>query len=383
MPAFTGQLNANEIFAALFNMIISQQVFADNIYDTKSTLADMSRVDGTLYGDTKLYYSTDVLKSFDWTNDAEAQNLLMLHRPAAPDVQAITIDQFRMIPLTVDNYLSKRAFSTEGTFSAFTSQMLAWMRDTKRVYDATMFNSFVGTHQAGLNDNGVGAKQNVQIAIPAEPDGVDDYNTEAYNRIVAQLIAERMADLIVDLEDVSRDYNDYGNLRSYNVDDLVFVWNSEWVNKIKKTDMPTIFHKEGLIDKFAEHTLPARYFGNINTIGGTTSATNTTVRSLIEKDYNTVDPDHVSYDPAKHIFPGDLLPASTAYLANETYSQDSTVVFKVYHKNSVPFMTAFETGTEFFNPRSLTETHYLIWGYNELESLKNYPFITAKAVQAA
>lgn len=383
MPAFTGQLNANEIFAALFNMIISQQVFADNIYDTKSTLADMSRVDGTLYGDTKLYYSTDVLKSFDWTNDAEAQNLLMLHRPAAPEVQAITIDQFRMIPLTVDNYLSKRAFSTEGTFSAFTSQMLAWMRDTKRVYDATMFNSFVGTHQAGLEDTGIGAKQNVQIALPAEQDGVDDYNTESYNRIVAQLIAERMADLIVDLEDVSRDYNDYGNLRSYNVDDLVFVWNSEWVNKIKKTDMPTIFHKEGLIDKFAEHTLPARYFGNINKTGGTTSATNTIIRSLIEKDYNTVDPDHVSYDPAKHIFPGDLLPANTAYLANETYSQDSTVVFKVYHKNSVPFMTAFETGTEFFNPRSLTETHYLIWGYNELESLKNYPFITAKAVQAA
>lgn len=34
--------------------------------------------------------------------------------------------------------------------------------------------------------------------------------------------------------------------------------------------------------------------------------------------------------------------------------------------------------TEFFNPRSLTSTHYLIWGYNELESIKNYPFITAK-----
>lgn len=382
MPAFTGQLNSNEIFAALFNMIISQQVFADNIYETKSTLADMSRVDGTLYGDTKLYYSTDVLKSIPWTNDAEAQNLLQLHRPEAPECQAITIDQFRMIALTVDNYLSKRAFSTEGAFSAFNSQMLSWMRDTKRVYDATMFNSFVGTHQAGLEDDGVGAKQNVQISIPAEPDEADDYNTEAYNRIVAQLIAQAMADLIVDLEDVSRDYNDYGNLRSYNVNDLMFVWNSEWVNKIKKTDMPTIFHKDGLIDKFAEHTLPARYFGNINTSSGTTSATNLTIRSLIEKDYNTVDPDHASYDAKKHIFPGDLLPANTAYEAYETYSQDSSIVFKVYHKNSVPFMTAFETGTEFFNPRSLTETHYLIWGYNDLESLKNYPFITAKAVQA-
>ena len=382
MPNFSGTLNQNEIFAALYNMIISQQVFADNIYDTKSTLADMSRVDGTLYGDTKLYYSTDVLKSFAWTNDAEAQNLLKLHRPEAPEVQAITIDTFRMIPITVDNYLSKRAFSTEGAFSAFNNQMLGWMRDTKKVYDATMFNSFVGTHVAGLEDDGKGAKQNITVTLPAEPDGVDDYNTEAYNRIVAQTIAQAMADLIVDLEDVNRDYNDYGNLRSYSANDLIFVWNSEWVNKIKKLDLPTIFHKDGLIDKFAQHTLPSRYFGNINTSAGTTGGANITIRSLIEKDYNTVEPDQVGYDSAKHIFPGDLLPSSTAYEANETYTEDASIIFKVYHKNSIPFMTAFETGTEFFNPRSLTSTHYLIWGYNTLESLKNYPFITAKAVQA-
>ena len=379
---FNGQLTHNEIFSAIYNMIISQQVFADNIYDTKSTLADKSRVDGTLYGDTKLYYSTDVLKSIEWTNDSEAQNLLKLHRPQAPECQAITIDQFRMIPLTVDNYLTKRAFSTEGTYSQFASQMLSWMRDTKKVYDATMFNSFVGTHAAGLEDDGKGAKQNYQITLPAEPDGADDYNTEAYNRIVAQTIAEKMADLIVDLEDVSRDFNDYGNLRSYNVNDLVFVWNSDWVNKIKKLDVPTIFHKDGLIEKFAENVLPARYFGNVKTTSGTTGGANITIRSLIEKDYNTVEPDQVGYDEAKHIFPGDLLPGNTAYNANEVYEEDPTIVFKVYHKNSIPFMTAFETGTEFFNPRSLTQTHYLIWGYNKLESLKNYPFITAKAVEA-
>ena len=376
MPAFNGQLNSNEIFAAIYNMIISQQVFADNIYETKSTLADMSRVDGSLYGDTKLYYSTDVLKSFEWTGDAEAQNLLKLHRPEAPECQAITIDTFRMIPLTVDNYLSKRAWATEGAFSAFNSQMLGWMRDTKKVYDATMFNSFVGTKTS------TAGKQNKVITLPAEPDGVDDYNTEAYNRLVAQAIATEMADLIVDLEDVSRDYNDYGNLRSFNVDDLVFVWNSEQVNKIKKLDLPTIFHKEGLIDKFAEHTLPARYFGNVNVSGGTTGASNITVRSLIEKDYNTVEPDKPGYDAKKHVFPGDLLPGNTAYEANETYGEDPSIVCKIYHKDSIPFMTAFETGTEFFNPRSLTETHYLIWGYNGLEYLKNYPFITVKAVNA-
>ena len=373
---YNGQLKPNEIFGALYNMVISQQVFADNIYETKETLADMSRVDGGLFGDTKLYYSTDVLKSFEWTGDAEAQNLLKLHRPEAPECQSITIDRFRMIPVTVDQYLSKRAWGTEGAFAAFNSQILGWLRDTKRVYDATLFNTFVGTTSSAVG------KQAKVIALPAEPDGADDYNTESYNRLCAQAIATEMADLIVDLEDVSRDYNDYGNLRSFNVDDLVFVWNAEQVNKIRKLDMPTIFHKEGLIDKFAEHTLPARYFGSVNTSAGTTGATNLVIRSLIEKDYNTVEPDKAGYDAKKHIFPGDLLPANTPYEAYETYSQDSSIVCKIYHKDSIPFMTAFETGTEFFNPRSLTETHYLIWGYNGLEYLKNYPFVTVKAVAA-
>ena len=380
MPAFTGTklLNPNEIFAAIYNMIISQEVFADNIYDTKSTLADKSRVDGGLYGDTKLYYSTDVLRSLEWKDDAEAQNLLKLHRPEAPECQAIVIDKFRMIPLTVDNYLTKRAWSTEGAFSQFNSQMLGWMRDTKRIYDATLFNSFVGTHTA------TGGAQNKTITLSAEPTS-GEVEREAYNRNVAQTIATEMADLIVDLEDVSRNYNDYGNLRSYNADDLVFVWNSEWVNKIKKLDVPTIFHKDGLIDKFAENVLPARYFGNINTQAGTTPASNTTIRSLIEHDYNDdagIAPDNPKYNPKKHVFPGDLLPDNTPYRADKTYTQDSNIIFKAYHKRSIPFMTAFETGTEFFNQRSLTQTHYLIWGYNNLETLNNYPFITFKVTTA-
>lgn len=378
MPNYVGRLNANEIYASIFNMIISQQIFSDNIAETKGTLADMSRVDGSLYGDTKLFYSTDVLKSYEWQGDSEAANLLRLHRPQDPECQAIVINTFRFIPLTVDNYLTKRAWSTEGAFSSFNNQMLAWMRDTKRIYDATMFNSFVGTNVAGLSDTGKGAAQNVTIVVPAEPEDATEVNIEAYNRLRAQTIATKFADLLVDLEDVTRGFNDYGNLRSYNVDSLVFVWNAAHVNEIRKLDIPTIFNNENLVDKFAQHTLPARYFGNINTSGGTTGSTNITIRSLIEKDYNTVEPNASGYDESKHIFPGDLIPPNTAYGANETYSQDDSIIFKIYHKRSIPFMTAFETGTDFWNPRSLTETHYLIWGYNSLEHLMNYPFITGK-----
>ena len=364
MPNFTGQLNSNEIFAALYNMIISQQVFADNIYDTKASLVDMSRVDGSLYGDTKLYYSTDVLHSEPWGNDAEAANLLALHRPEAPECQAIELNVFRQISLTVDDYLSKRAWSTEGAFSSFNSIMLGWIRDTKRVYDSTLFNSYVGTAESDVGN------QEIEITLPTVAD-----NPEAQARMQAQTIAKTMSDLMVNLEDVSRDYNDYGNLRSYNSNDLIAVWRAGAVNSITKLDIPTIYNKENLIDKFGEYTLPDRYFGTVNASGGTVAASNKTIRSLVEKDYTVS-------EVTTHVFPGDLLPDGATYLANETYTQDNTILFKIMHKRSVPYMSAFEVGTSFFNPKSLTTNHYLTWGHNTIEYLRDKPYITVRSSTA-
>ncbi len=366
MPAFTGQLRRNEIQDVLFNMIISQFVFTDNIAGTNNELVDMSRVDGSLYGDTKLYYSTDVIESHPWLNDAEAPNLLALDRPQGPEVQALVFDVFRQIRVTTDNYLSKRAFSTEGVFAEFIAVTLGWMRDTKRVYDSTLFNTYVGTAVSPS------ATQNIEINYPAIADGATNVETEAYNRAVAQAIATRMADLQVALKDPSRDYNDYGHLRSYNLDDLIVVWNAEAANKIRYNDLPTIFNMGAATPpKFEQFVLPAKYFGTIDAVGGTVGAT--TVRSLYETDY-------IVGGTTYHVFPGQALPQGAVYQANVAYTEDSTVLFKIMHRRSVPIMSAFEVGTTFFNPRSLTENHYLTWGHNTLEYLKNYPFITVKGV---
>lgn len=384
MPAFNGQLNSNEIFGALYNMIISQQVFADNIKGTKSTLVDMARVDGSMYGDTKLYYSTDALKSYAWGADAEAANLLKLYRPKAPECQAIELNVFRQIPLTVDNYLSKRAWSTEGAFSEFNSVMLGWIRETKRVYDSTLYNTFIGTTVSTK------AAENISVDVTT---AAGDLTGEAKARVEAGVIGEAIAKLLVNLEDISRDYNDYGHLRSYNSEDLVFVWNSDAIAKIEKRDLPTIFHKE-IIDKFGEHTLPARYFGTVGTAAIALAANDGTKRSTVEADYATA-----ANAAVTHVFPGDLIPQKTALVtalndngtaktissgiaAGDYYTVDSSILFKVYHRgpNSVPYMSAFEVGTSFFNPKSLTENHYLTFGHNTLEYLKNYPFITVKQI---
>lgn len=341
MAAFNGQLKSNEIFSALYNMIISQEVFADNI-SQHQTLVDKARVDGGLYGDTKLYYATDALKSAPWGNDAEATNLLALHRPPAPECQEIVLDQFRQICLTVDNYLTKRAWMAEGAFSSFNGVMLGWMKETKRIYDGTLYNVFIGTTKSAK------AAQNITVTANAG----------------AQEIAETLANLIVAMGDYSRDFNDYGFLRSYTEGEIKVIWNSKYVNKIKKIDLPAIFHKEGLMDKFEEEILPSRYFGTVNGAQVATSSNTGQYRSVVEKDYGST-----------HVFPGDLIPAGVVIAKGEGYLVDEKVICKVLVKLP-PYMSAFEVGTSFFNPKSLTENHYLTFGYNTLEYLKNYPFIT-------
>ena len=352
MPAFTGKLNANKIFAAIYNMIISQMVDSGNIKGTYSQLVDSARVDGTLYGDTKLYYATDCLKSSEWGNDAEAENLLKLDRPEAPKCQAIQMDVFRQIRLTVDNYLTKQAWATEGAFSSFNSVMLQWIRDTKKVYDSTTYNTFIGT----CNPT-VAAVHEIKFK-------------EADYPSLGQGLGEVLADTLVNLRDTTRDFNDYGYLRSYEDSDLKFIWNAKYVNAIKKIDLPTLFHKEDLIDKFAENVLPSRFFGTINGITVTTATTKT--RSLTEQVIN-----------GKDYFAGDKIPAGTALVTGgsitvPSYEEDENVICKIIHRDSVPYMSAFEVGTSFFNPRSLTENNYLTFGHNTLEYLKDKPFITVR-----
>lgn len=388
--AFT--LTPNLIYNSLANMIISQEVFADNL-GKHQTLVDKARADGGLFGDTKLYYATDVLKSHDWLNDAEASNLLALARPEDPEVQSIKLDKFRQIRLTLDNYLTKQGFADEGAFAQFNGVMLGWMRETKRVYEGTLYNAFIGTLESSVGSQ----MQSIDLTTALSGlSGVEKDKKEAMT------IAQSLADLMVEMGDYSRAFNDYGNLRSYADETIKVVWNSSYINKIRKVDLPTIFHKEGLVDKMEEDVLPSRYFGvvitasNKSTYAASTPAAgkpiksdddsyvpgsnhaNGCIRSMVEKDVTVSAVDY-------HVFPGDEIPAGATIKASgtfelgEVYIEQADIICKVLVKLP-PIMSAFEVGTTFFNPRSLTENHYLTWGYNTLQHLKNYPFITVKAI---
>ena len=359
MAAFSGQLNANEIFASIYNMIISQRVNADNIKSGFSSLVDRARVDGGLFGDTKLYYDTDVLKSHAWGGDTEASSLLALDRPEDPECQAIELNVFRQIRVTVDYYLSKRAWSNEGAFASFTSVTLGWLRDTKKVYDQTTYNAFIGTHKSPV-------QADVEVDLDPIATPTNPAEVESQNRIRAQAIGEALANLAIEMRDVSRAFNDYDHLKSYDEEDIMIIFNSKFVNEIKYLDLPTIFHKDGIVKNIEKDLLPSKYFG-------TTVASAHTV--ALGEDYRAAYEQEITVGGVQyHLFAGEQFPVGATVGVGDGYLVDPDVIAVVLTELP-PYMSAFEVGTSFFNPRSLTENHYLTFGHNSLDHLYGKPFV--------
>lgn len=372
---YDGSLRPNEVYESLYNMIISQQVFADNL---KFNDDFINRVDGSMWGDTKLYYATNALAVYDWGGDAEATKLLELDRPEAPKCQAITLDTFKQIRLSLDNYLTKRAWMDENAFGSFSSIMLGWMGDTKKVYDRSLNKVARGTYETAQGS------QEQTITLPT-----DANNKEAENRLQSQAIATKVEDIFTELEDESSDFNDYENLRSYSRDDFDVIFNSAYANKITKMDLPTIYHKDGLVD--VSKKLPAKYFGDMGVVNTNAEQTadGRTIRMLKPgfvtltagatikgRTYKTGDKVFLF---AGEIIPSGIKVASKTDILVPFYKENGKIICKFIHKKDLPYLSSFSAGTSFQNARALSDTRYTTFGHNSLQHLHNYPLITLKA----
>lgn len=390
-PVTEIKLNQNKINAALFNMIISQQIFDSGVASTE--LADRFRVDGTLYGDTKLYHSFDIGSPEDWLDDAEAADLLKTNRNKSGKTQSITMGVYKLISITTDQYLSKQAFMREGSFAEYIGFLKGSLRKIKRVYDRSLINNKIGSLTPST------AKCDLSITTPKGA------TTEETNRLKAQTIAKEIVVLKADLEDNSREYNKLNYLRSYPAGDFIAVWNVKQHAEITKLDLPTIFHNDvGADGQFTEYDLPEKWFGVPATADYTLTASADNSKRIMESGWYDVSGTAVALvskptEKTVFLWAGDAIPykgqvyqdyvrgvsvtvQSTTVPKELYYNVDGSIAFMLIHKNALPFMSGFEVGTEFFNQRSLTNNNYLIFGHNNLEFIEEYPRIRVKVTTA-
>lgn len=350
MATFTGQLNVNHIQSALYNMIIAQDIIGGSI-KANYNLVDQAKENAGLYGDTKLYIDTPVLTPVDWVQDsAEMINVLKLHRPDAPKTQALVINVFKQVALTKDDYLSKQAFGTEGAFVQYQSVLESRLNKSKEVYLNKTYNTFIGN---------VAGEETVTVDLTAGG------NSAGEN------MAYAIANLVDDMKDYNTKYTANGFERAFGEDQITIIWNNEYINAIRKIDLPSIFHNEALESAFVGKKLPARYFGEAN--AHTTSVSGD--RATHDLYLQTTNPGDT------YVAAGDAIPAGLTIKAGDAYTVDEDIICKVITRMP-PMLEAFSVGTSFFNAKNLSTNFYLTFGHSTLEALKSEAIVTIKKASA-
>lgn len=368
-PAYNGVLNSNEIYNALFNLRILFQKLAPQTVKRDEIVSLVDKATG-MYGDTGVIQGMDIQGTYDFGMDAEAPKLLDINRNKTQKIESFVIDKFRQTDVTNDAYISKRAFLDEGAFALFNGYIVGTLSKAMDAFESGMVKASLGTFTA------IPAAMNVTITLPP----VD--GTEATERIRAAKIKEAILNLKADMADNSRKYNGYNFYASYDWNDFTAAWNAKYINAINSLALYNSFNPEYIKEATDGRIWTPKWFGNVLTTAGTTTASNTDIYSLVE-----INSDESTNFPLTstqlsqgvyRIFPGDLLPDSFNYGANEAYQRDDKVIAKVFAPEYVYYMTGYQQGDSFYNPRSATTNHYLRKGFSDVTISKFRPFITIK-----
>lgn len=375
-------LNANELNTSLFNQIISQELFSR--IDQGGSLVDKARVDGSLLGDTKTYFAADAIHTRPFVQDSEEElNLLAVKRNKSVRTQAIKLDVFRIAETTTDDLITKRAWSTEGAFADYNSLLNQMVPISKYLHECTTYDTFIGTLCKGTK-----GKQN--------PDGL--VLTEGK---VGRQIANALANIMNDMIHPSRDYNEYGHITKFSMKDIIIVWNTRWVDLIEKIDLPVIFHKEGVMEKFAEDQVHESYWGDKKTLAAVSAGTPDTTHPVKKtSDVYTFEPvsgNTVILRPTEEVripcsdgetyaefFAGEEIVNPTGKtlvltdFGDKLYVQNNDYICKLFVKLP-PMLGACNLSSEFYNPKNHSTNRYLVFGRNSLAAYEAFPCVTIKA----
>lgn len=369
-PAFTGNLNSNEIYDALFNLRILFQKLAPNTVNRDEIISLVDKATG-MYGDTGVIQGMDIQGTYDFLKDLEASKLLQINRNKSQVIEAYTINKWRQTDVTNDAYISKRAFLDEGAFSLFNSYLVGTLSQAMDAFENGFVKTSLGTYTSPVEAN------TIIIDLPAQ-DG-----TEATERRRAALIKKAIMDLKIDMKDNQRKYNGYGFYASYNWSDFTPIFSSTYIHEINALALYSTFNPNYIGTEDNRIWTP-KWFGTPLGDTGTkkTDAKNSTIYSLVEMNSdgtkNLVLDSTQKTNGVYRIFPGDSFPGELTVDKKDAYEIDDKVIAKIFAPNYVYYMTGYQQGESFYNPRSATTNHYLRKGFSNVQVSKFRPFITIK-----
>ena len=362
---FNGQLNTGIVYNSLYNAIIAIYQIKQHFTDSYS-LVDRFRKEGSEYGDQLVYLTLDSIPVHDWTNDGEAANLLSLDRNKKQHEEKITLNIFKQIRLTTDAYMqTKQLWTSENGFSRFASLLLQTMENAKKVYEIKTFDVFAGTVQTTT-----GSQFATWDLETGGPDATND--PEGAARWYGMKLAENLSNLMYNLRDVRRDWNDIQYEASYDIDEFQLLLPASVANKFKYNSLPTIYNNGPLKELFEDaYVLPDIYFGEVVKVKGTEIKADGTNDRFLNSQFvgNT-------FYNAGDLIPKDTVIASATEIIVPAYRPANSILLKLIHKEDCPYMSAYNVRSQFYNARSHTTNNYLTFAHNTLEHIGIFPLIT-------
>ena len=379
MALHAQRLNANTVYSSLFNLIRLVGVLGAKLQIDNSN-ASRYKMEGGRYEDTLYWVSCDVLtsKAFDPTD----ANVLAPEQKVVPAYKTITVDTVRQIGLNLPTYfLSSQAFQTAGYFDEFTAFAQSMIQKTRKLYDQRLVDTYIGTTESTVG------KQTQTVTLSGSDVQADTL-----------AIAEAVSNILFEMADTTRDYNDRQYMSAFEKDAVDILWNSKFYSKMIKVGLPVTFNKDGVLEN--GRTLPARYFGtpittsNYSTYSAATPTTgkpidsddgtyvpgsnnaNGTLRALAEQDITVS-------GTTTHVFPGDELPAGAVVYASSAvqipcYIENPKVICKIISKDGAKYVSAIETETEFVNGKNHSRNMYLTFMYGGPDRLPEETWTTLK-----
>lgn len=380
MAIHSQRLNANTVYSSLFNFVRLVGVLGAKLKIDDSN-AQRYKLDGYgRYEDQLEWISCDVLTSkvFDPTDT----NVLATEQKVTPAYKIITVDQVRQIGLTLPtDFLASQAFQNANYFDEIVSLAQSMIQKTRKLYDQRLVDTYIGTT---VSTQG---KQSQSVTLTG---------SSAQDDTLA--IAEKVSNILFDMADTTRDYNDRAYMSAFGKEDVEILWNSKYFSKMMKVGLPVTYNKDGVLEN--GRTLHARYFGtpittsNYSTYSASTPAAgkpidsddgtyvpgsnnaNGTLRALAEQDITVS-------GTTTHVFPGDELPAgAVVYASSEVkipcYIEDAKVICKIISKDAIKYVSSIETETSFVNGKNHSQNFWLTFMYANPDRLPEETFTTLK-----
>ena len=259
---------------------------------------------------------------------------------------------------------TKQLWTSENGFSRFASLLLQTMENAKKVYEIKTFDVFVGTVKATGGDQSISWDLNT-----GGPNASTD--PEGAARWYGMKLAENLSNLMYDLRDVRRDWNDIQYEASYDIDEFQLLLPASVANKFKYNSLPTIYNNGPLKELFEDaYVLPDIYFGTPVKVTGTEIKANGTSYRFLHSQFLGS-----TFYNAGDLIPKDTVIASTTAIVVPAYVTE-TFLLKLIHKEDCPYMSAYNVRSQFYNARSHTTNNYLTFAHNTLEHIGIYPLIT-------